>query len=184
MTRLVPCSGPCRIVLGRRPVVAGVVPVGTPFPHVAGHVVQAVAVRRERIDRRGPEVAVGQRVLGRELALPHVHAVLAIGLEVVAPRKELSFEPTARRELPFGLRRQPLAGTSRRTRSRRSTTRARPGGRRGRRSTTAALPGASSPRRTPVATRASARPRASPRSRRAASPRTRTTIRSARRRST
>ena len=73
--------------------------------------------------------------------------------------------------------------TSRRTRSRRSTTRARPGGRHGRRSTTADLPGASSSRRTPVATRASARPRASPRSRRAANPRRRTTIRSARRRS-
>src|SRR5262245_37265648 len=34
------------------------VPVDGPLPHVAGHVVEAVAVRRERADRRGPLVAV------------------------------------------------------------------------------------------------------------------------------
>src|SRR5262245_29615779 len=35
------------------------VPVTAPLPDVAGHVVEAVAVRREGLDRRGAHVAVG-----------------------------------------------------------------------------------------------------------------------------
>ena len=50
--------------------VARHVPVGRPLPDVPGHVVEAVAVRREAPDRRGPLVAVELQVLPRELALP------------------------------------------------------------------------------------------------------------------
>src|SRR5882724_8924522 len=45
------------------------VPVGGPFPDIAGHVVEAVTVRRERADGRDAFVAVGAQVLPRELAL-------------------------------------------------------------------------------------------------------------------
>src|SRR5687768_13351057 len=43
--------------------------VARPLPHVAGHVVQAIAVGRERPDRGRALVAVGEQVLPGELAL-------------------------------------------------------------------------------------------------------------------
>src|SRR4051812_36024673 len=46
------------------------IPVAAPLPDVAGHVVQAIAVWRKRLDGRGAHVAVGRRVLVRKLALP------------------------------------------------------------------------------------------------------------------
>src|SRR5689334_8387847 len=65
---------------------AGVAEVAlTPFPDVAAGVVEAVAVGREGVDRRGAEIAVGAGVAVREEALPDVHPVLAPRLQLVAP---------------------------------------------------------------------------------------------------
>ena len=85
------------------------VPVGGPLPDVADHVQQAVAVRRERVDRRGARVAVALQVLPRELALPGVGHVLVARQELVSPRVGFFLEPAAGGKLPFGLARQRLA---------------------------------------------------------------------------
>src|SRR4051812_21619854 len=52
-------------------------PVGGPFPGVADHVVNAVAVRRERRHRRGALEAVFVVVLMREITLPGIGHMLA-----------------------------------------------------------------------------------------------------------
>src|SRR3954467_4866224 len=86
------------------------VPIGRPFPDIADHVVDAMAVRRERSDRRGPLEAVAVRVLARKLALPGVGHVPAVRRQLVAPRIVGALEPAARRKLPFGFARELLAG--------------------------------------------------------------------------
>src|SRR6185503_13295133 len=86
------------------------VPVGGPFPDVADHVVEAVAVGWEGRDRRRATVAVGDQVLAWEFALPGVGHMPAARRELVAPGELRAVEAAARGVLPFGLRRQRLAG--------------------------------------------------------------------------
>src|SRR5215472_3124497 len=69
------------------------VPVRRPLPDVADHVVQAVAVGRERADRRGPLVAVVLRVLNGELALPGVGHPAAVRIELISPGELGAVEP-------------------------------------------------------------------------------------------
>src|SRR5262245_10721731 len=83
-------------------------PARAPLPRVARHVVETVGIRPERRDRARAVEAVGAGVVPRERALPDVHAMLAVGLELRAPRIRLPLEAAAGRELPLGLRRQPL----------------------------------------------------------------------------
>src|SRR6187431_2800999 len=61
----------------RRFAMRGLVEVCGPLPDIAGHVEQAVAIRREGPDRRGALVLVQEQVLPWEIALPGVrhHAV-------------------------------------------------------------------------------------------------------------
>src|SRR5262245_4473310 len=80
---------------------ARVEPVGAPLPDVAGAAPQAVAVGLEAAHRRGAEVPVGQRVAGGERALPDVHAVVAGGLELVAPGVDRPLQPAAGGVLPL-----------------------------------------------------------------------------------
>ncbi len=87
--------------------------VARPLPHVAGHVVQPVAVGGEGADRRRALVAVGQEVLPGELALPRIRRHASFGRELVAPREDGALQPTARGELPLCLGRQRLSGPSR-----------------------------------------------------------------------
>src|SRR4029450_704401 len=61
-----------------------------------------------RVDRAGSEVAVAAGIRSREVSLPYVHQVLAVGLEFVTPREHLPREPPACREFPFALGRTPL----------------------------------------------------------------------------
>src|SRR5262245_28378938 len=84
--------------------VLGPVPVGGPFPHVADHVVDAVSVWREGVDRRRALIAVGEEILPRKLALPGVRHVPAPGRQLVAPCELDALEPAARGVLPFRLR--------------------------------------------------------------------------------
>src|SRR5215475_2650366 len=85
-------------------------PVGGPFPHVADHVVGAVAVRRKRHHRRRALMAVGCKVFMRENALPGVRHASAARRELIAPGELRAIEAAARRELPLGLARQLLTG--------------------------------------------------------------------------
>src|SRR5258705_11447471 len=73
--------------------VPGRPPVGGPFPDIADHVVNAVAVRREGSDRRRALEAVRREILMREGALPGVRHVLAAGRELVAPCELGAVEP-------------------------------------------------------------------------------------------
>src|SRR5206468_2540573 len=100
------CGGTVRIVASVLPVKSWIEPVGGPFPDVAGHVVQSVAIGREGVHGAGSVVAVGAGVFGREGALPDVHSVLAARLALVAPGEDPAIEPAAGRELPLGLSRQ------------------------------------------------------------------------------
>src|SRR5206468_5191003 len=77
------------------------VPVRGPFPDIADHVVNAVAVRRECRDRRGTLIAIIVPVLPRKLALPGIGLVLAVGREFAAPGIFGAIEPASRSELPF-----------------------------------------------------------------------------------
>ena len=61
------------------------IPVRRPFPHIAGHFVEAIAVGRESTDWRRPLVPVFQKVLPGELTLPCIRHWLAIRHVFVAP---------------------------------------------------------------------------------------------------
>src|ERR1700682_5450467 len=55
------------------------IPIGRPFPDIADHVVQAVAVSRERGNRRRALESVCAKVLVWKFALPSIGHVLAAG---------------------------------------------------------------------------------------------------------
>src|SRR6266404_8819176 len=86
------------------------IPVGRPFPDIADHVVNAIAVGREGAHRRGARVAIGPVILQREVALPGVGHMLAARCEFITPGELRTFEATARGEFPLCLRWQLLAG--------------------------------------------------------------------------
>src|SRR5215475_10067185 len=67
------------------PRVPRAIPVGRPLPNIADHIVEAVAVRLEAADRRGPGVAVLVGVVDGEDALPGVGDGLAFGVEGARP---------------------------------------------------------------------------------------------------
>src|SRR5262249_10847500 len=61
------------------------IPVARPLPDVADHVVEAVTVRLEAADRRGPGVAVLVRIVDGEDALPGIGDRLALRIERARP---------------------------------------------------------------------------------------------------
>src|SRR5439155_3573931 len=82
------------------------VPVGGPLPDVPGHLVESIAVRRERADRCRPLVTIFQQVLPWEFALPGVGHVATARREFGAPCILHPVETATRSEFPFGLGRQ------------------------------------------------------------------------------
>src|SRR5258706_2965227 len=86
------------------------IPVGCPFPDVADHVVEAVAVGRERGYGRSALEAIFVKVLTREFTLPGIRHELAARRELVAPREFGTLQPTTGGEFPLRLGRKPLAG--------------------------------------------------------------------------
>src|SRR5206468_1329186 len=73
-------------LLSIRLLVPVAVPIARPFPHVAGHFMQAVAIRRKGLHGSGPLEAVAPQVLPRKFALPAIGEMFATGREVIAPR--------------------------------------------------------------------------------------------------
>src|SRR5688500_10711051 len=84
------------------------IPVAGPFPDVANHVVEAVAVWLEAPDRRGSGIAVLFAVQHRKEALPGVRDRLAVSIEGARP-VILAGTAAARRELPLRFCRQAAA---------------------------------------------------------------------------
>ncbi len=85
---------------------------GGPLPDVADHVVEVVAVRRERANWRGACIAVEPEVLPREPSLPGVGHPPPAGSLLLAPRESRPLQATACGKLPLGLGRQCLADPS------------------------------------------------------------------------
>src|SRR5262249_61850514 len=88
------------------------IPVARPLPDIADHVVEAVAVRLEAADRRGPYVAVLVRVVDGEDALPGVRDRLARAIEPARPIV-LAAATAARGEFPLSLGRERAAAPAR-----------------------------------------------------------------------
>src|SRR5579862_145879 len=86
------------------------VPVGAPFPDVAGHVEQAEAVGREGSHGGRARKTVLAGVLTRKGALPGVGQELAGRVLFISPAEPLPVQAAASRELPFGLAREALVG--------------------------------------------------------------------------
>src|SRR5262249_27322652 len=84
-------------------------PIGGPFPDVADHVVEAVAVWWECGHRRGALVAVECKVLARKIPLPSVGHLTAVRSDLIAPGELGLLQSAACGNLPFRLGRQPLA---------------------------------------------------------------------------
>src|ERR1700733_12559547 len=61
------------------------IPIGRPFPNIADHIVQAVAIRRECGDRGCALETVFAKILARKFTLPSIGHVLALGYELIAP---------------------------------------------------------------------------------------------------
>src|SRR5258705_1264612 len=88
------------------------VPVGGPFPDIADHVVNAIAVGRERRDRGRPLITIVVQVLFWKFALPGIGLVLAAGREFIAPGIFGAVKPAARAEFPFGFPGRILSGAT------------------------------------------------------------------------
>src|SRR5215831_7346344 len=74
-----------------------------PLPHIADHVVEAIAVCGKGIDRRGAFVAVELEVLPGESALPGVGHCPPVRGKRFAPGVSRAVETAAGGEFPFGL---------------------------------------------------------------------------------
>jgi hypothetical protein len=85
------------------------VPVSRPFPDITDHVVNAIAVWRERGHGRRSLEAVVVQILSRKFALPRIGLVPAAGREFVTPGILSVFQTAPCGELPFRLGRQILA---------------------------------------------------------------------------
>src|SRR5262249_20321018 len=87
----------------------GEIPVGAPLPDIAGHVVQTVAISRERFDWRRARVAVFCRVVVPGVALEGIALRMLVGERLIAPDVLLALQAASRGEFPLGLGGQPLA---------------------------------------------------------------------------
>src|SRR3954447_3196447 len=84
---------------------ARAIPVACPLPHIADHVVEPVAVRREASDRGGAGMIVLIAVEYREETLPGIRDRLAFRI-VSARIIVLAVAAAARRELPLRFSRE------------------------------------------------------------------------------
>ena len=85
---------PLGIILWTLPVIVCPVPIHAPFPHVAGHVVQSIAVGGKLSDRGRHAEAVLGGVLIRKAALPKVGDAFFVRLEFLTPDVFFSVETT------------------------------------------------------------------------------------------
>ena len=77
------------------------IPIAAPFPNVAGHVVKAIAVRRELRDRRDTDEAIFACILNRKLSLVVLAIHLPSGLNSSPHDVGLPRQTSARREFKF-----------------------------------------------------------------------------------
>ncbi len=87
--------------------------VRSPFPDVAGHVMEPETIRWIAADRRHTVMPIRIGVSYGEGPLPDVGHVVAITNQLVAPDESLGILADPSRTLPFRLRRQSFAGPRR-----------------------------------------------------------------------
>src|SRR5579859_1664246 len=107
-----------RIGLRVRRVLPG--PIPTPFPNVASHVVQAVAVGRKGTDRRGVRGALvvergiearsGAQVIDKRSGIAVIIGLAVTNGVHIRPWKPVTAGAAASAFFPLSLRRQPVAG--------------------------------------------------------------------------
>src|SRR5439155_4814378 len=90
----------------QRLVVIRAIPIATPFPDVAGHVVKTVAVWRKRFHRCDAFVTVFARILHWKFSLPRVGHPFSAGTKIIAPDVRFSLQPAARRKFKLRFGRQ------------------------------------------------------------------------------
>src|SRR5215211_2283554 len=73
-----------------RLVVIRAIPIAAPFPYIAGHVVETVAIWRKRFHRRDAFVTVFARILHWKFSLPRVGHPFAAGTKIIAPNVRFS----------------------------------------------------------------------------------------------
>src|SRR5215813_4483601 len=75
---------------GQLTVIIRTIPVARPLPHIAGHIVQAISIRKILCDRSNPWITILRRIVIRKVALVCVGHPFSIRTELVAPCEGLA----------------------------------------------------------------------------------------------
>lgn len=94
---------------GTLSVIIGTIPIRTPFPDVAGHIVESVAIGRKGADRGDAFVAVRGVIFVGKFTLPNVRLPV-IGFHSFAPHEGLAIKAAAGGVFPFRFRGETFAG--------------------------------------------------------------------------
>lgn len=84
-------------------------PIGTPLPRITGNRIDSKPIRRERIYRASPGIAIFSSIVIWELALPDIAAMFSVRPQLIAPRIEFLLQASARGIFPLGFCRQTLS---------------------------------------------------------------------------
>src|SRR5882724_4682140 len=76
--------------VGQGLVIIGTIPIAAPFPDIALHVVQTVAIRWKRFHRRNAGIPIFNRVFHWKFSLPGIGHPFPTGAKFVAPHVSLS----------------------------------------------------------------------------------------------
>ena len=76
-------------------------PIVAPLPDISGDGIQSISIGREGINRASTGVPVFAGIGGREITLPNIAQMVAIGSKVVAPRIKHLSKSTPCCKLPF-----------------------------------------------------------------------------------
>ena len=91
-------------------VIAALIPVGGPLPGVAGHVVEAITIRREGFDRGEGWEAILGGVLRGKFPLPDIHHPLSAGFHFITPDILFPGQATAGGKFPLRFRGKTFPG--------------------------------------------------------------------------
>src|SRR5215467_3526101 len=91
------------------PIVVRTIPVACPLPHIAGHIIEAIGIRREFRHRRNAYIAIIASIFIGEMPLMRISHPLAMRPEIIPPHEWLSGKTAACGELPLGFSWQSLA---------------------------------------------------------------------------
>src|SRR4051812_23648984 len=97
---LCPTAGIGWNATGGPDVMAGREPVRRPFPDIADHVEQPIAIGGKTTHRRGSDMAIEREILLRECPLPDIGHVAAVRRQLIAPGEFGALKAAAGGEFP------------------------------------------------------------------------------------